>query len=319
MSEAATEWDLMLPCNDNLNTEDKAVMYMIRKLGGEDGLERQKKSTGQTAMMTHTLGFPHENGEFEYVTREVHYPIIYQSKKSEQIDDYRIFEMLADIKAHMTTHNRTKLAIPELEGVDGIILYRMVRYLFSDSVIQLVAHKRRNMPNKRKDISSNSKQNRENVTEPNRNKSKPKQEGVVVKVEGKSYTEVLQTVKQSINPTEVGVEVTGVKKTKKGDLLLMVKKGSEKVDSLRKTISLKVPEAKATLLSKKRVFHVKNLDELTTVEDLREALAKELSVNSEAFEVRALRPTSGNRQNATVILTESLANKFSKIDKIKVG
>lgn len=321
LSEATAEWDLILPCNEDFVTEDRAVMYTIRKLGGKEGLDRQNKRTGQTAMMTHTLGFPQENGEYTYVTREVHYPIIYQKEPSGIIDDKRMFEMLADIKSHMATHSRTKLAIPELEDINGIIFYRMARYLFADSNIQILAYRRQNKQNKVK-VPSTSIIRSENSTAEsgkNINKNRSKPEAVLVKMEGKSYTDVLQTVKMSINPVEVGVEVTGLKKTKKGDLLVMVKKGSEKADTLRKTISEKVPDAKATLLSRKKVFHLKNLDELATEEEIREAVAKELSISSETVEVRALRPAFGGRQNATVILAESIANKLSGVETIRVG
>lgn len=72
LSEATAEGDLLLPCDEYFITEDKAFIYTIRKLGGKEGL---KRCTRQTAMMTHTLGFPQENGEYAYITREVYYSI----------------------------------------------------------------------------------------------------------------------------------------------------------------------------------------------------------------------------------------------------
>lgn len=321
LSEATAEWDLLLPCNEDFIADDRAVMYTIRKLGGKEVLIRQRKCTGQTAMMTHTLGFPQENGEYAYISREVHYPIIYEKESHEIIDDKRVFEVLANIKSHMNTQSRTKLAIPELDDINGIIFYRMARYLFADSNIQILAYRRQKKPNKVKEPSVSAINRQNSTTDPNKNKNKnrPKPEAILVKMEGKAYRDVLQTVKKTINPTEVGVEVTGVKKTKKGDLLLTVKKGSEKADILRKTISEKLPNAKATLLSRKKVFHLKNLDEVVTEDEVREAVAKEISVTPEAVEVRALRPAFAGRQNATLILAESIANKLRGVERIKVG
>lgn len=61
------------------------------------------------------------------------------------------------------------------------------------------------------------------------------------------------------------------------------------------------------------------MDEVTQAEEIEEAIAKTIGVEKQSFEVRALRPAYGNRQNATVIMKESDADRLIRAGKVKIG
>lgn len=117
----------------------------------------------------------------------------------------------------------------------------------------------------------------------------------------------------------MGVELKEVRKTQKGEVLLMVKNGTDKMKVLQKEIEEKLPEAKTSLLQSKKAIHLKGLDEVTTEEEIRNAVYDTLTVNPEAFQVRSLRPAYGGKQNATLVLNEEQADNLIALGNIKIG
>ncbi|KAG5868394.1 hypothetical protein JTB14_013596 [Gonioctena quinquepunctata] len=79
-------------------------------------------------------------------------------------------------------------------------------------------------------------------------------------------------------------------------------------------IQAKVPDVSTFLLSNKRIIHVKDMDEITDIEDIREAIAKSIPAKPEDI----LRPTTMSKQNATVVLHEPDAVKLVSLGKMKI-
>lgn len=61
------------------------------------------------------------------------------------------------------------------------------------------------------------------------------------------------------------------------------------------------------------------MDETVSEDEIREAVAKALEVAQDKFEVRALRPAYGGKQNATLKMLESDANKLRQAGSIRIG
>ncbi|KAJ8950490.1 hypothetical protein NQ314_007877 [Rhamnusium bicolor] len=133
------------------------------------------------------------------------------------------------------------------------------------------------------------------------------------------YVDLLKTVRQTVNPIEIGVEVQNIKKTRSGELLLTVQNGAEKLEALQKEIKEKIPEATTSRLTSKKVLHIKDLNEVSTTEEIREAISSAISVKPEIVEVRALRPAYAGRQNVTVVLVETDAVKLTNMGRVKIG
>lgn len=315
--EADEHFDLLLPCNKNFECSNKLVTKAIRRFAGIKGLERQNKEKGEVAVMLQAFGFPDGEDRIDYTPRGIYYPILVNEGDIAQSRDEDIFNALKLVKDHMQKTGRTHLAFPEIEGVVGVMLARMMEFIFYGTEIQLSRYIQA------KESAKETKQPKSNQDAGSialsKTRSKPKDNTILIKMEGISYAELLKKVKKDVNPDAVGVQVQNIRKTKKEELLLTVKQGTEKAEVLKQEIMNKLPEVSATIFVKKKIIHIKDLDEVTTVEDIKEAVAKLTSVDIQNFEVRALRPAFGNRQNATIIMTETAANKLIAAGKIKVG
>ena len=136
---------------------------------------------------------------------------------------------------------------------------------------------------------------------------------------GKSYADLLRKVKETVNPTNIRVEVKNITKTRNGELVLTVQNGMDKAEVLKKELNKRLPEATTTVLAKKKVLHVRGMDEITTVEEIRAAVCEAINTNADAFEVRALRPAYGSRQNVTLVMLETYANRLIDAGKLKIG
>ncbi|CAH1107715.1 unnamed protein product [Psylliodes chrysocephalus] len=148
---------------------------------------------------------------------------------------------------------------------------------------------------------------------------KPKQEALLVRMEGKSYGDILRTMRQTVDPANIGVNVRDIKKTRNGELLLTVEEGSKKVEELKREIEEKNPQMTTSVLISKKVLHIRDLDEVTTEDEIRKAICEVTSAKPESFEIKALRPANRNKQNVTVIISEGDAYQLLTAGKIKIG
>lgn len=319
--EAPREYVLILPCNKKIQGINKETTKAINKYGGFSCLKNQNKVKGEAAMMVHSLGYPDNNGSLVYETRDIFYPIFDDDGGIDQAQDENIFKSLCEIKKQMVDRGKTHLAYPEIQGVTGTIIDRMMEFLYFDTNIQLQRYKQgdqtRSSGGTKKVVPGQS--NTQPQTNIKKLSRKPIEEAILVKANEKTYSDMLKKLKNDINTDEIGIEIHDVKKTQKGDLLIKVKRDMEKIETLKKEIRDKLPGAITTLLTKKIILHLKDLDEVTTTEDIAQAIIKAIPLKKEHFEVRALRPTKMGRQNATVIMTEADAHNLLSLGKLKVG
>ncbi|CAH1101744.1 unnamed protein product [Psylliodes chrysocephalus] len=321
--DAPYEFDIVLPSNENLETNQKDVGITINKLGGKDELMRQRKQKGEVARMMHSLGFPDVDGNFTYKTRGVYYPIS-NSQAYLDIDDQSVFTAMKIVKQMAVAANRLKIAIPKLDGPSGIILTRTAEYLFTDSSIEVV------MYNGNENVKNNTRNRFQSTVSHRRTstinddvfldaqRAKPRYEPVVVKMANKSYAELLKTLRETVKPGEIGVDVKSIKKTKNGDVLLLVENGP-KAEILQNEIKSKLPGVTSSHIKNNKVLLIKDLDGATTEEEVGEAISKEIACDQDVFQIKALNPAFGNRQNARVIINEPHASILLSKEKIKIG
>lgn len=321
--DAPVEYQLILPCSKDLESENKIVKRAINKFGGREGLLNQNKVKGEMAMMSHSLAFPDEEGNFTQQARCIYYPILSNGETKEEAEDRLVFRTIQAIKEHMISQKSTKLAIPEIDGILGAVIIRMIEFLFTDTNIQICLYKAEDTQRKtiaQTVVTKPPGRPRKNTTKDTTGKSrKVKEDALLVKVDGKSYADLLKTIKQKVNPSEIGVDVKDIRKTRNGDLLLTVQNGSDKAEVLKREIKEKLPEATTSELIDKKVLHIKGLDEVVTIQEITDVISKELSVQPESFKVTALRPAYGDKQNVTVIIPTINAEKLIQMEKIKIG
>lgn len=318
--ETPTDSDILLPCNRNFASKYSGVNKAINYYGGREGLSKQNKNVGEVALMAHSIGFLDSDGNLSQNTRWIYYPILGEKVNESDSSDRELFQALQDIKARMIEKKRTKLVIPELEDVSGHIILRMLEFLFIDTDVQIMVCKPYQKMGRRNQENNEAQHIRKGQnTQTQTKKEKPKLDTIIVHMKDKTYADLLKTVKSAVNPSEVGVEIGTMKSTKKGELLLIVENGADKAEVLKRELIEKVPGASASILLSKKVVHIKDMDEVTNKSEIVEAISRAAGAKREDFEVRAIRPAYGNKQNATIIMKDDDANRLIQTGRVKIG
>lgn len=310
--EVPENYDLILPCNSELQGCSRQISRAINRIGGKEHLLNQKKVKGQMATLVHQLGFPDQDGNIQFKTRNMYYPIFTNENDIDKFHEEDMFNALNCVKLCAENTNNT-VAIPEIGGPTGEILKRMAQFLFANTKTELALCRERNSTIALTNKTASSDRTSQKTTRPF------KEDAVLVKMEGKTYADLLRTVKKEVSPDDIGVNIKTVRKTKNGELLLTVPHGVGAAEVLKAEIMRKVPGAVPTFLNKKKTLHIRDLDEITTVEDVRKSITDTIKVDAEDLNIRAIRPTMSGRQNVTVILPAVKADELIDKGRIKIG
>ena len=90
--------------------------------------------------------------------------------------------------------------------------------------------------------------------------------------DSESYAEILNAMKAKVNPQNSGAKVLSNRRTKREEILLVLKKGSD-VSAFEKALDQEVGEkADVKSLVSKRSLEVRDLDETVTREEVVDAL-----------------------------------------------
>lgn len=322
---APNDYELVLPSTKTISSSNKIIKRAIDKFGGKEGLLKQNRCKGEVAMMTHSLGFPDSDGNFTQITRGILYPILLDGSANEEVEDCYTFQTMKIIKEYLIKNNKTKLAVSDIDGIAGIQLTRVIEYLFGDTEIDVIMYKTKEEKDKAMQSTTTNKEpsrtRKSSVVVDNKQikMKKHKEDALLVSMKDKSYADLLKTLKEKVNPSEIGVDIKDIRKTRTGDVLLTVRNGSASAENLTKEIEKKVPGAKTYLKTRKKVIHLKGLEEVVTEKEISEALCKALTTKAENVDVRALRPAYGNKKNVTIVTSEVEANKLLEMETIKIG
>lgn len=148
---------------------------------------------------------------------------------------------------------------------------------------------------------------------------KTKPDAVVVGLTGgESYAAILKQVKSDPRLKDVGENITRIRRTKKGELLLELKRNSSINSSSCKR---KMEESLHDLATIRALTHdvnveIRDLDEITTIEEVQEAI--KTSSNLEASNI-SLRKARDGTQIAIFSLPLAEAQPFLRVGKIKIG
>ncbi|XP_050324472.1 uncharacterized protein LOC126755786 [Bactrocera neohumeralis] len=115
---------------------------------------------------------------------------------------------------------------------------------------------------------------------------------IITKKEGSSYADILRKIKSDSGLEELGANVTYIRKTMKGDLLIELKNQADKrAESFQSVLEGAVGEMALIQPKTHSVTIVcKDLDEITTPEEICEALKKECDIqNLEKSSVKSMR------------------------------
>ncbi|KAG5874769.1 hypothetical protein JTB14_001158 [Gonioctena quinquepunctata] len=131
---------LHYPATQTSKTSTGLLKQPSTKLGGKDGLKKQGKRKGEVAIMIHSLGFPDNDGNVKHIARSIYYPITGDEGERVEVEDETLFQAMEKIKSHMVRQKKTAPAVPELDGIEGILFTRILEYIFADSEVQITMY-----------------------------------------------------------------------------------------------------------------------------------------------------------------------------------
>ena len=136
--------------------------------------------------------------------------------------------------------------------------------------------------------------------------------------DGESYAEILKAMKVKVNPQNSGAEVLSIRRTRKEEILLVLKKGGD-VSAFEKALDQAVGQrAEVKSLVSKRSVEIRDLDETITRQDVVAALCVALGKPDLGHQCR-LYKRFGGVQTAVVCLTEADAQSLLGLGKLGVG
>lgn len=167
---------------------------------------------------------------------------------------------------------------------------------------------------------SRSKRNKPSLSRPRRLKP----DAIVIgKVGELSYADILRKVKGDPNLKEIGDNVARVRRTYKGEMLIELNKeaGNNKDCNFHLMVKKALgDQACVRSLSPQLLIECKDIDEITSKEEIQDALVKQFNLpNLDVSAVKSLRKAYGGTQIATISLPVELAQKVLLVGKLKVG
>lgn len=164
--------------------------------------------------------------------------------------------------------------------------------------------------------------NEEKKKEESRPQRKPKRQSAAVIIkpaEGKSYADILGQIRSNIKPSDIGAEIKTVRKTRTGDVLVELGSGTKSKadfgDALQTTLGT---TATVRCLEFKSTIEIRDLDELTTEQEIITVLNTELKKSPDA-KVFVTKANSWGQKMAIVTLPAPDAEKILKNGRIKIG
>lgn len=140
---------------------------------------------------------------------------------------------------------------------------------------------------------------------------------VFVSGEGKSFADIIKSVKADVNIEAVGLEVVSIRHIEGERAIIRVRGGAEKASILRDAIAAN-KDLKATMKKEVAIFHIYDMEEQTSEEDIISSLQKILP-GEEEIEVTSIRAARNGGSNATVRLAERSAEKLAEHRHIRIG
>ncbi|KAG5864160.1 hypothetical protein JTB14_032041 [Gonioctena quinquepunctata] len=144
------------------------------------------------------------------------------------------------------------------------------------------------------------------------------EETITVTAAGKSYAELLKTVKHEVDIKHLGVKIAGIKKMRGEAIQLTVEGDKDKANILVK-IRKNVVDAEAKVKTSDITIAISGIDIATTDEEVIEALASATGEKEENVQLRSLRPGYYDDQTAVVEMPRTPALTMLKQGRLRVG
>ena len=179
--------------------------------------------------------------------------------------------------------------------------------------------------NRRKKRRKEERKQREEETgkkkKPNRKKiPKARDKAVTIKLpEGRAYADVLKQIKEKVSGQATEAKISAVRKTQAGNVLIEMKGKEAGQTALFEAVKTTMGEnVTVTCLTPRRTLQIRDIDCLTSVEEIEAALKVALK-DPGPIKVRLSRPNLGEQRSSAVEMDEQADFKLVKKGIIKLG
>lgn len=250
------------------------------------------------------------------------------SKKSEVKERYlfriimdsseeKTFVNLIKWKQSLVNNGRTRVALPRTE-CNWKRIKKMIEFVMSGTDIKVISYY---PPGKRGEKQEEETARRE-VGTAEKGKGRVQTRGrkdrqvLFLKQEGVEYRDLLTKIKK-VDIKTLGTEITALRKTRKGEMLIEVKGGKDAILPLQNEIEKLGISIRAKGAGKMVV--VKDLDAAITSDEVRKSIAEEMNITEEEVVVERLRPSFGENQTAMVRLPAKEAMELLEKKRMRIG
>lgn len=226
-------------------------------------------------------------------------------------DEESTFEALKGLVNHLKSLERVHAVVGGSELLDEVNIAKMLECLLRGENINIEVYRRR-------------RKTRRGDSRLEGRKREYKNQAIVVSREGWSYKEVLKKVKEEVQGTNVEVDLAGVRKTKKGELLLEMK-DNETGDKIKEILDVKLKDMKFRELGKvdtdRQRYIVTDIDGLCSEKEVLESIrstAREMD-RRDGVEMMALGESYGGCQYAKIKMDKAWGDRLMDEGGVKIG
>lgn len=308
-NEAAKE-DIVLLVDPSIKSEDKALKRLIYRFAPLKRLVDEGFKEGQieyVTIQTEIISSKGDKNNAQYSNTIYVLPIKIAEGGFEDVE--QMFKLCEELKGIAENQKVECLRVVPAGQYNVDYLRKCTEYVFRKSGCKITIVS--------KTTTNDGTEKSEKL--PKRKNKNSGSEKIIVKAQGKTYADLLRSVKTSVDINEVGVRVQRMKKTSKGDLLLEVN-GRENASKLKKAISDKTDGTEVIMKTNDTIIHINDIDADINTEGLKQEIIKQKSGLEEGdIKVLSLRPTWNGNQTATVVLRKGVAEDFISRGKVKIG
>lgn len=152
------------------------------------------------------------------------------------------------------------------------------------------------------------------------NKTRSKPDALLIKAGGRSYADVLGAIRKNGNSGDSSTIIRRIRPTKTGEVLLELERDAKEKLCLKNKLETLLGEGVTVKsLENKETLEFRDLDSLTTVEEVESAIKRDLPAYTGEFKVRVTRENRIGLKAAYVELPKSAAYRLLKNKFIKIG
>jgi hypothetical protein len=293
-------------------TGDYAIIADLRNLGGNKAIEKLttkyiglteliEENEGQNDFLIQTARTKTRKSESTDSSSAVYLVPMEINKQgvNNMKDVYRCVKELDELTKE---HNTAEISVILGEGLKISYAKKICEYVFGlgEIKVKLIAQGQRSDPQKQKMTKSEST--------------------VTVKAEGRSYADLVKTIKKEVDIGKIGIKVKRMIKTEKGDLVMSVEGGEDKANILGNEIKSKVNDINVT--ARKRgttTIYIMGMDPTSNDEEAKKAIMKATNLKYTDVDVKEIRQGRYEEKTAIVEVPRSQVAALIKDGKLKVG